>query len=169
MDQPIDRDNTVRERIVLELVRRLKAMDPDQGDVIAWNEVIRHRLEDLSDERVAGDVCAVFDTGETYDYLASCTECTLTIQVEWWARVEAGDDGAALMERIRGNLYAMLSRESQLTEHGTQRALTKLVRPVRYDRDVDGPRVDYGGAFLELTVIYRHRISDPHSLVGGST
>jgi hypothetical protein len=167
MDAQPERENTVRERIVQEVLRRLKAMDPDQGDVIGWNEVVRFRLEDLADERVAGDVCAVFDTTETYEYLSGCTECTLTLQVEWWARIETGEDGAALMERIRGNLVQLLGAENQLIEADSQRVLTKMVRPVRYDRDVDGPRVDYGGAFLELTVIYRHRISDPHSLVGG--
>lgn len=167
MDAQPERENTVRERIVQEVMRRLKAMDPDQGDVIGWNEVVRFRLEDLADERVAGDVCAVFDTSETYEYLSGCTECTLTLQVEWWARIETGEDGAALMERIRGNLVQLLGTENQLIEADSQRVLTKMVRPVRYDRDVDGPRVDYGGAFLELTVIYRHRISDPHSLVGG--
>ncbi len=167
MNAVAEREDTIRERIVQEVMRRLRAMDPDQGDQIGWNEVVRHRLEDLADERVVGDVCAVFDTTESYEYLGGCTECTLTLQVEWWARVETGEDGAALMERIRGNLVMVLGRENQLTEASTQQKLTRMVRPVRYDRDVDGPRVDYGGAFLELTVIYRHRISDPHSLVGG--
>ena len=96
MNAVAEREDTIRERIVQEVMRRLRAMDPDQGDQIGWNEVVRHRLEDLADERVAGDVCAVFDTTETYDYLSGCTECTLTLQVEWWARVETGEDGAAL-------------------------------------------------------------------------
>jgi hypothetical protein len=167
MDAPAENKDTIRERIVEELKARLEAMSLDQGDVVEWDEVVRFKLEDLADERVTGDVCAIFDITESYDYTSSCVECTLTVQVEWWVRFSQGEDVAKRMEKVRGNVFYTLARENQLLEADTGDRLTRLCRPVRYDKDVDGPRVDYGGAFLELTIIYRHRINDPHTLVGG--
>lgn len=158
--------DTVRNRIVHQFMRSLKSMEPDEGDIVRWNAVVRGSLESLSEEKVGDTVAGVIDTNEQYQYLAnSLTECTLRVQIEYWYRVPAGKDPSDEMERLRGNLVQRLTAVDQMLEDGTNARLTQQIRLTSSDRDVEGPREQYGGAYIELSIVYRHRTSDPHRLV----
>lgn len=156
---------TIRERIMRAFVALLEDMQPDHGDVVKWQGVFRENLEDLSDERVTGDIIGVYDPTESYLMLGSGVECTLSVQFEYWLSLGPDQVAATEVERMRGNLIQRVTAQQALIEPGTGASLTRLIEVERAERDADAPRSGYAGAFVEFKVVYRHRKGDPHRLV----
>lgn len=161
-----DYRDTVRTRIIGELKARLEAMSESNGDYLKWASVVTTSLESIGVEKSFGRLVGIFDRDEAYLYQAQHVECTLRVQVEYWYKVATGSDPSTEAERIRGNLVGVLTKQQALLEQGTGATLTIAIRLTNSDKDVDGPREDFIGGLIELSVIYRHKLHDPYKLQG---
>lgn len=166
---------TIRERIMVEVVRRLTTMEAgapaDDPYLVGFGRVTRGAsLEELHEMAPSG--CSVTDTDERKTPNIQCMHCRLTVVVEFVAWVDPGAEDpdtvgnrylGAVQRRMREDIYLTEPDDGERT--ALQRRLCYNVVELRNQLFVDSvyDQKVTGASFWEIE--YRHAISDPRAKV----
>jgi hypothetical protein len=174
MNQPIPKPattpdytgvQTVRARIMQQLKTNIEAMTL-KNSTVKWTTVMLEPLDTAREEQIIGDAISLYDNRETYTYEVGCVLCVLQVQCDYWYKLKAGQSASVELERLRGDLVKAIVADQQLTETETNTPLTIGIHVLNYDKDIESPRAEFVGGFLEIEIRYRHKKQDPAALVG---
>lgn len=155
---------TIRERILQEWASRLAAMDTGSYS-IQWTNVVRTPLDRV--DKIFDNVVSLFDISEQYtgQIRVGVDEPILTVLVEFWIKSALGVDISSRLNEVLGDLKTLFKSDPYTQETGTGVSLSLNIEIARIDFDIDGPRDDLVGGYLELRILYRHKPTDPTAIM----
>lgn len=152
--------DTVRERIMLELVKRVEDMQPPE---IQWHVIRRTALNEELDTNYE-NIISIMDTDEEYNYLAGFIEPLLRVDMEFWLQVRQGSAPSTDLNKALGDLTTLVLQNHALIETGTDTPLTINMQIVESVKDIAGPQENVVSGLLSFDVLYRHKATDPTAL-----
>lgn len=143
-----------REQIMAHLERRLTSVrEGVSGYTSTWNTVVRRPL--TKQEVAIGDAIALFDTDEEKTAEIGFYRCFLTVMVEFFYTLKAGDNPSTELNRLLLDIQRIM--RSDVTCGG----LSFNILEVRNELDIDGPADRLVAGVVEFQVQYRHLLDDP--------
>jgi hypothetical protein len=145
-----------RERIMTHLKERFEAIQSGiDGFSTTWNQVTR---QPLSKSAVAmGDCLGLFDIREEKTPHMQFMLCTLTVVVEFYSRMQLGDDPATELNRMLLDVQRTFRSDIQCG------GLALNIVETKNELDIDGPGDSLVAGVVEVQVQYRHYVDDPSS------
>ncbi len=158
--------DSIRERILVELVRLFDTQEISGGYPFTWEPVIRAPL--LEGQRRKDYELAVIDRGELKDIQTQFQHSTLEIDLDWSSllsrntvpSVRANEILLALERRLNENLYLHEGGDPATDQQLALRAWTignEYMVDNENDRRIEG--------VMFVRVLYKHRVADPRAQV----
>lgn len=143
-----------RELIMAHLEKRfLEAREGVDEYTNTWNTVVRRPL--TKQEVAIGDAIALFDTDEEKTPEIGFYRCALSVSVEFFYSLKAGDNPSTELNRLLLDIQRIM--RSDVTCDG----LSFNILEVRNELDIDGPADRLVAGVVEFQVQYRHLLDDP--------
>jgi len=152
---------SVRERIIRQIVRNCKAMEPPTYSV-TWRHVGREPLEGL--QSVIGDSLGIYDVSGVPQYQVGRILDTVRVVFEFWYKMKAGDVASIELNRMLADLKKLILSNHSLIEEGTGLQLIERFTLLSDEFDIEGPSDEFVSGFLTVNVLYRYSSTDPYIL-----
>ncbi|MGR3366058.1 MAG: hypothetical protein ACU0CC_14730 [Sagittula sp.] len=154
--------NTIRERLIQEIVRRLRANEI----ATAFDDIRREEIPDDYDP-ASGAVLAVLEGREVMNATGTKAECALPVFFSFVMPVPQEQEAQTVANNVAGTIIKALSGQHTLEEGGDGSGGTKLgcifvaeaVQP-----EYEGDERALAAATVEFALLYRHRARDPFSV-----
>ncbi len=156
-------DVPVRERVVLQLFRKMEDMNAGDDNGVQFSFVTREELDHT--KQFQGSAVSVLDLSETYVYQTCYLQCNLRCGFEYWYQMQAGRKASTQLGIVCTAIKKRLLEDCNLIEDETGLQLTENIRLVSDTYDIQGPFEKVVSGYLQFDVTYRINKLNPYLLM----
>lgn len=154
--------NSIRERIVREVIRRIETKTYDN---VSFDRIIRSELPD-DYTGGQGSILAVLEGRETFVTTAGrAMETELELFLSYAVPLASGEVAATVSNNVAGELVKALSGQHQMQEGGDGVALSAIFAPVAVEPNVLNDTDECAAGTVEFRLRYRTKTNDPFATV----
>lgn len=152
--------NSIRERIIREVIRRIEAKTYDS---VTFDKIVRGEIpDDYRGEQ--GSVLAVLEGREAFTSTGTALQCELEVFFAYAVPLAPGEEGQSVSNNVAAEILKALSGQHQMQEGGTGDALSGTFAPVAVEPNVMADGDECAAGSVEFRLQYRTHARDPFAL-----
>lgn len=153
----------VRERVLLQIVAKLEAMNDYDNNGVTFQFVTREEMD--HSKKFMGNSVSVLDGDEIFTYQTCYLLSTMRVGFEYWYQMKHGDTASTALGRVLAEIKKVFLSDCNLVENDTNLQLCENVRIVQSDYDIEGPDEKVVSGYAQFDFLFRTNKEDPYALM----